>query len=56
MNYKITKTHHDFNGKTYTDLVLTFDNGHKWVLVPLTKNDNKAAQSYFYALLNGTAK
>lgn len=36
----------------YVDLVLTFSNGKRFVLVPLTPKDNYKMKSYFYALLN----
>lgn len=50
--YEIKEETHDFNGKTYTDLVCYFEKK-RFILVPLTKSVN--AKSYFYALLNGVA-
>ena len=56
MKYKINEVQHEYNGKVMTDLQLTFENGKKWLLVPLCKDDSKKAKSYFYALLNNTAR
>lgn len=50
--YEIKEETHDFNGKTYKDLVCYFEKK-RFILVPLTKSVN--AKSYFYALLNGVA-
>lgn len=56
MKYKIKEVQHEYNGKVMTDLQLVFENGKKWLLVPLCKQDSKASKSYFYALLTNTAK
>lgn len=56
MKYEIVESLHQFDGKDYLDLVLTFENGKKFILVPLCKNDSKAMKSYFYALLRGDSR
>ena len=52
VNYEILKEYHDYEGKKYVDLVC-YINGHRFVLVPLTKS--VSSRAYFYALLNGVA-
>ena len=56
MDYKIEEVSRVYNGNNYKDLVLTFENGKKFILVPLCFNNNLKVKSYFYALLLGTAK
>lgn len=51
-NYEIKEEEHEYQGKTYKDLVCYFETK-RFVLVPLT--NSKKSMSYFYALLNGVA-
>ena len=56
MKYNIELINRTYDGKPYQDLVLTYENGKRFILVPLCKQGSKKEKSYFYALLNGTAR
>lgn len=55
MRYRIEEKEHEYEGQSFVDLVLTFENGKAFTLVPLTKKDNKRMVAYFYALLKRRA-
>lgn len=55
-NYKIYEITREYQGRKLSDLVIEFNNGHKFVLIPLVKQDSKKQRAFFYALLDGTAR
>lgn len=56
MKYKIAEIMHEKDGKQLLELELTFENGKKWLLVPLTPRDSIKSRAYFYELLKRQAK
>lgn len=56
MKYKIDEIMHEKDGKQLLDLELTFENGKKWILVPLSPRESKKSRLYFYQLLKRQAK
>lgn len=56
MKYKIEEIVHEKDGKQLLELELTFENGKKWLLVPLTPRQSIASRAYFYQLLKRQPK
>lgn len=55
--FNITTKTRLVDGKEYLDVVCVFKDVNKeFVLVPLSRKDNKKMVAYFYALLRGEAK